>query len=48
MAKDSGFSTEVTNRGFTFIEFVDKNGMRCSIQKSSAVVESCIWLGLEA
>lgn len=35
-----------TQRGFTFSEFVDRYGQKCSIQKSSLATEDCIWLGV--
>lgn len=34
-----------TNRGFTLIEFEDRNGIACSLQDSSIATEPCIWLG---
>jgi hypothetical protein len=27
--------------------FADKNGQECSIQKSNASIENCIWLGVD-
>jgi len=33
-----------TERGFRYIKFKDKNGIECSIQKSSSIEDS-IWLG---
>jgi hypothetical protein len=36
-----------TNRGFGIIEFADRNGQECSLQKSSIATESCIWLGVD-
>jgi len=46
-----------TQRGFSFIEFLDSNGQRCDLQQSSAIDDSergldnpgssFIWLGLE-
>lgn len=35
----------VTERGFVRGDFVDRNGIECSIQESSAADEACIWLG---
>jgi len=34
-----------TNRGFTLIEFKDRNDIECSLQKSSSAMEESIWLG---
>jgi hypothetical protein len=34
-----------TQRGFARVEFTDRNGVRCSLQKSSIATEDCIWLG---
>lgn len=34
-----------TSRGFSLIEFTDRNGEKCSLQKSSIATEDCIWLG---
>lgn len=34
-----------TNRGFSIAKFADRNGVECSIQKSSIATEDCIWLG---
>jgi hypothetical protein len=34
-----------TLRGFSRIEFKDRNGIECSLQKSSIATEDCIWLG---
>lgn len=36
-----------TLRGFGLIEFEDRNGHHCSLQKSSIATEDCIWLGIE-
>jgi hypothetical protein len=36
-----------TNRGFDISEFIDKYGSKCSLQKSSAASEDCIWLGVD-
>lgn len=34
-----------TNRGFSFYEFKDENGVECNLQKSSNAERNCIWLG---
>lgn len=34
-----------TERGFILGRFIDRNGVECSIQKSSVATEDCIWLG---
>jgi len=34
-----------TGRGFTLIEFSDRYGVLCSLQKSSLATEDAIWLG---
>jgi hypothetical protein len=34
-----------TARGFDIFEFYDRNGIKCSLQKSSIATEDCIWLG---
>jgi hypothetical protein len=36
-----------TERGFANIEFTDRYGAKCSIQKSSIATEDCIWLGID-
>lgn len=36
-----------TERGFSYYEFIDKNGVECSLQKSSLAFEDCIWLGCD-
>ena len=36
-----------TNRGFAVGEFVDKYGVKCSVQKSSLASEDTIWLGCD-
>ena len=38
-------NTGVTERGFARIEFTDKYGVGCSLQKSSLATEDCVWLG---
>lgn len=35
-----------TQRGFLRGEFVDRYGVKCSIQESSLATERCIWLGV--
>lgn len=37
---------EKTSRGFDINKFKDRNGLDCSLQKSSIATEDCIWLGL--
>lgn len=37
-----------TERGFAFFNFDDRNGVQCSIQKSSIATEDCVWLGCDA
>lgn len=44
----SDLSASTTPRGFSIIEFVDNNGVECSIQKSSLATQECIWLGASA
>lgn len=34
-----------TLRGFDLSKFKDRNGVECSLQKSSLATEDCIWLG---
>lgn len=34
-----------TNRGFSLLEFEDRYGVKCSLQKSSLAFEECIWFG---
>ena len=41
------FKKEITNRGFTLIEFEDTYKDKCSIQKSSCGSEPRIWLGID-
>lgn len=36
-----------TNRGFALIEFTDRYGKACSLQKSSLATEDCVWLGVD-
>lgn len=42
---DSLGTKRVTQRGFSVIEFTDRNGLHCSIQESSSDTPS-IWLGI--
>ena len=39
--------TGTTNRGFGIIQFNDRYGVRCSIQKSSLATEDAIWFGCD-
>lgn len=34
-----------TARGFTYYEFEDANGIKCSLQESSSAMSPKIWLG---
>ena len=36
-----------TERGFAFMEFQDRYGEHCTLQKSSLATEDAIWLGIE-
>ena len=36
-----------TERGFDLVEFIDRYGIKCSLQKSSIATEDCIWLGTD-
>lgn len=36
-----------TKRGFDLIEWKDKYGSLCSLQKSSLATDDCIWLGID-
>ena len=36
-----------TSRGFAIHEFTDRNGNKCSLQKSSIATEDCIWIGCD-
>lgn len=36
-----------TQRGFSLIEFKDRYGSKCSIQKSSLAEEDAIWFGID-
>lgn len=37
---------EITPRGFMLIKFEDSYMNSCSLQKSSAAMQDCIWFGL--
>lgn len=39
------FNKKVTHRGFSYIEFKDRYGVECNIQKSSLATEDAIWFG---
>ncbi len=41
----STYKFNATNRGFSLIEFTDRNGRECTLQKSSSADAECIWLG---
>lgn len=36
----------VTNRGFDYLQFLDRYGNECSIQKSSLATENAVWFGI--
>jgi hypothetical protein len=36
----------ITERGFARIEFIDRYGAKCSLQKSSLATEDAIWFGV--
>lgn len=38
---------EATGRGFDLINFKDRYGVGCSLQKSSLFTEDCIWFGCD-
>lgn len=38
---------ERTARGFRLYNFEDRNGEKCSLQKSSVATEDLIWLGID-
>lgn len=38
---------QYTHRNFPYYNFVDRNGIACSIQKSSLAFENAIWLGAD-
>ena len=33
--------------GFDVVEFKDRGGNKCSLQKSSTAIEDCVWLGCD-
>lgn len=39
--------TQVTQRGFGIVNFKDRYGLDCSIQKSSAAMFDAIWFGVD-
>ena len=39
--------TEYTHRGFALIQFEDRYGATCTIQKSSMISPEAIWFGVE-
>ena len=41
-----GLQVEATNRGFARIDFKDRYGLGCSLQKSSAAMFDAVWLGV--
>jgi hypothetical protein len=45
MNADRQTTLTATERGFARVEFKDRNGENCSLQKSSLAFEDCIWLG---
>jgi hypothetical protein len=52
MTKSTGekkitFHKKYTPRKFAYRDFVDHNGVKCSIQKSSLAFIDCIWLGAD-
>jgi hypothetical protein len=38
-------AVKTTPRGFGILQFKDRNGNECSLQKSSLAFEDCVWLG---
>lgn len=36
-----------TPRGFARVDFLDRSGQACSLQKSSLATEEAIWLGVD-
>nr|WP_039810927.1 hypothetical protein [Jeotgalibacillus malaysiensis] len=42
------FTKDTTHRGFGIINFKDRYGHECSIQKSSLAFEDAIWFGLDS
>lgn len=43
----SKLKINLTSRGFDIIEFTDRNGVDCTIQKSSLATEDAIWFGCQ-
>lgn len=43
--EDFFIKNEKTQRGFSYLEFKEKGGELCSLQKSSSAFEDSIWLG---
>ncbi len=41
------FKKGENQRGFSYIEFNDRYGQKCSIQKSSLATEDAIWFGID-
>jgi len=39
--------TTKTERGFDISNFIDSNGVACSLQKSSAAQDDFVWLGCD-
>ena len=39
--------TQHTQRGFAFVEFTDRYGAECKLQKSSLATENAIWFGVK-
>jgi len=39
--------TKKTNRGFSYKNFTDRNGLQCSIQQSTLATEEAIWFGID-
>jgi hypothetical protein len=42
---ESEYNSEITNRGFSLIEFRDYYEHKCTLQESSLATEEAIWLG---
>lgn len=45
--EENNMKLEKTNRGFALLNFNDRNGEKCSIQKSSLATEDAIWFGVD-
>jgi hypothetical protein len=45
MSETANMEMKTTERGFSYMEFLDFNGVKCNIQKSSILDEECIWFG---